>query len=146
MRLPTDERYLNPRRSLSLDRSGAGNFATGGRNDSKYKSQDRSPSLDQSPSNKNSKSDPLIRPSLREKNMSLNAASGTNKKQVSFPKTTIRTNTGERVVENVSTSGAVVTKNQDGSVVVSVKRRRADGALVTTKTKFANIKLARKYG
>jgi len=40
----------------------------------------------------------------------------------------------------------IITKNPDGSVVVAKKRRREDGATVTTKTKYANIALARKHG
>jgi len=53
---------------------------------------------------------------------------------------------GERELENGSRAGAAVTRNPDGTVVVMVKRLRSDGAVVTTKTKYANIRLARKHG
>jgi len=40
----------------------------------------------------------------------------------------------------------VITKNTDGSILVAKRRKREDGATVTTKTKYANITLARKHG
>jgi hypothetical protein len=40
----------------------------------------------------------------------------------------------------------IITKNRDGTIVVARKRRRDDGATVVTKTKYANISLARKHG
>jgi len=40
----------------------------------------------------------------------------------------------------------IITKNKDGTVVVARRRRREDGATVTTRTKYANIALARKHG
>jgi hypothetical protein len=43
-------------------------------------------------------------------------------------------------------ASTTVTKNPDGTVVVARKRRREDGAMVTTKTKYASIYLARKHG
>jgi hypothetical protein len=39
-----------------------------------------------------------------------------------------------------------VTKNPDGSVTVAVKRTREDGAIVTTKTKYATVALAKRHG
>mmetsp|Transcript_16546 Transcript_16546/g.38224 ORF Transcript_16546/g.38224 Transcript_16546/m.38224 type:complete len:818 (+) Transcript_16546:296-2749(+) len=39
-----------------------------------------------------------------------------------------------------------ITKHPDGTVVVAGRRKREDGATVVTKTKYANVKLARKHG
>jgi hypothetical protein len=39
-----------------------------------------------------------------------------------------------------------VSKNPDGSVTVAVKRTREDGAIVTTKTKYATVALAKRHG
>ena len=47
---------------------------------------------------------------------------------------------------DASKHNKTITKNPDGSVLVSQRRRREDGAIVTTKTKYANIALARKHG
>jgi hypothetical protein len=47
---------------------------------------------------------------------------------------------------DASKAARTVTKQDDGSVIVSQKRTREDGALVTTKTKYATIALARKHG
>jgi hypothetical protein len=47
---------------------------------------------------------------------------------------------------NASQLGRTVTKNEDGSVTVAVKRTREDGAIVTTKTKYASVGLAKRHG
>jgi secreted trypsin-like serine protease len=45
-----------------------------------------------------------------------------------------------------TTSDRKVIVNSDGSIVVEQKRTREDGAIITTKTKYANAFLARKHG
>jgi hypothetical protein len=47
---------------------------------------------------------------------------------------------------DASKADNTVTKNPDGSVLVSQKRKREDGAIVTTKTKYASVHLARTHG
>jgi hypothetical protein len=47
---------------------------------------------------------------------------------------------------DASKAGETITLNPDGSVIVSKKRTREDGAIVTTNTKYANIALARNHG
>ena len=76
-----------------------------------------------------------------EKGSSPNKAIDSSPKNVSFPNAA---KSGEPKANRPA--GVVITKKADGSIIHEVKRRRADGALVTTKTKYANIRLARKYG
>jgi hypothetical protein len=47
---------------------------------------------------------------------------------------------------DASQLGRTVTKNEDGSVTVAVKRTREDGAIVTTRTKYASVGLAKRHG
>ncbi|KAG7343806.1 hypothetical protein IV203_021814 [Nitzschia inconspicua] len=53
---------------------------------------------------------------------------------------------GGRGTLDASNLNRSVTKNPDGSVTVAVKRTREDGAIVTTKIKYASVSLARRHG
>ncbi|KAG7371370.1 hypothetical protein IV203_019940 [Nitzschia inconspicua] len=53
---------------------------------------------------------------------------------------------GGRGTLDASNLNRSVTKNPDGSVTVAVKRTREDGAIVTTKTKYTSVSLAKRHG
>jgi len=127
------DKYSGRRRSSSLDRTPATAFARRDSTSDKFAGQRRSSSLDRSPANN----------FANGKGLSQNANSGSDQKKVSIPNATT---SGEPMVQKNRPAGLVITKKADGSIIHEVKRRRADGALVTTKTKYANIRLARKYG
>lgn len=57
-----------------------------------------------------------------------------------------KTRQSKKISTKVPDLGTTVTKNSDGSVLVAQKRVREDGAIVTTKTKYVSIALARKHG
>jgi hypothetical protein len=139
----TGENYRSPRRSSSLDRSRAINFGTNHSASDRNRNPRRSSSLDRSRATNFANDDPPIRPSTPQQGqrMSPNNNFDSSPKNVSFPQNTPRATNDEPLIAPV-----YITKNPDGSIVHAVKRRRADGALVTTKTKYANIRLARKYG
>lgn len=121
------------KRSASMDRSGAGKFANNNSTGNKYSARRRSSSLDRSRANDFAHGTGAYP----------NKSYQTGPKNLNPPNNTPRDNA---MVEKTPKAGVVITKKADGSIVHEVKRRREDGALVTTKTKYANIKLARKYG
>ena len=149
--------YAGRKRSTSMDRSGAGKFASNNSTSNKYSDRRRSSSLDRSQASnfaRNNTSD--LRNIDRRRTASLDRSGANNfaRGKDAYPnkisrhrqehaKTPPRDN---GVVEKVPKAGVVITKKADGSIVHEVKRRREDGALVTTRTKYANAKLARKYG
>ena len=127
------DKYSGRRRSTSLDRSRANDFARNDRNGGKNTGRSRTPSLDRSGAN-NFAHGTRAYP---------NKSAQTGQKNANLPNNPPRENA---IVQKTPKAGVVITKKADGSIVHEVKRRREDGALVTTKTKYANIKLARKYG
>lgn len=138
-------------RSTSKERSNASSHADGSRSRSKERlgssghsddnrrrtnSAERSSALANAvmmPSNNRSVNDPV--PRSRH-------PSG-HGRTVDFGETTGRKGRG---VLDASKAGESITKNPDGSVIVSKKRTREDGAIVTTNTKYASVALARSHG
>ena len=146
------DRNARSRRSASVDRSGARNFATKTNSPSDTNTRSRrSASLDRMAAGNFAKHNfPGNKRRTDTKNSS-NARSASSQQKISSPLTKGRTKSGGEPpmagkTLPPSTAPMRIIKYSDGSLVHEVKRRRADGALVTTKTKYANIKLARKYG
>lgn len=130
--------YAARGRSRSAERSKASDYANRGRSRSKerskaddYANKSRSRSLSKERSKAADFADKSRSRSYREIPTLGNGTIG-------------RSKSGREL--DASKANKSVTKNPDGSVLVIAKRTREDGANVTTKTKYANVALARKHG